>query len=247
MKICLNCHYWSKWTGGLCLLRNIPVGRLHSCSKFVPKGASVPLFHDSSFSSRKELNRRYILLDRDGVINEERKDYVKSPRELVIFEEALLGLRLLRENGFKAIVLTNQSVIGRGIIEEQDLRLIHQTLFEKVEKTGGSIERIYFCPHKPDDNCSCRKPKAGMFFRVSKDFNIDLKNTFYIGDKEIDVMAAKEAGCKAILIGKRNYQGSVKPDFMASNLYEAVRITLQHSVLSIQPSKQETKNPSLRS
>jgi len=119
-------------------------------------------------------------LDRDGVINKERKDYVKCLQELVIYDEALDGLRFLREEGHRVIVLTN-SPIGRGIITEETLKEIHKTIFKAVEDAMGRIERFYFCPYRAENNCSCRKAKISMFLAAKEDFNIDLEKTFYGG------------------------------------------------------------------
>ena len=92
----------------------------------------IPFFHDNPFSPKHNLENKYVLLDRDGVINEERKDYVKSLEELVIYNEALDGLRILREQGYRVIVLTNQSPIGRGIISEKTLKEIHKAIFIRM-------------------------------------------------------------------------------------------------------------------
>jgi len=189
-----------------------------------------PLFHDNPLGTDCGKGQKYAFLDRDGVINVERKDYVKSVDELVIYEETLKGLKVLKENGYKVIVLTNQSSIGRGIITEEILKEIHNKIFKEVEKAGGRIERFYFCPHKPGDNCMCRKPRIGMFLRAKEDFGIKLEETFYIGDKEIDVLAAKRAGCRSILVEREPCNSTIMPDFKVKSFQEAVKIILEEDV-----------------
>ncbi len=189
-----------------------------------------PLFHDNPSGIKYGKSQKYVLLDRDGVINVERKNYVKSVNELIIYKETLKGLKILKENGYKVIVLTNQSPVGRGIITEEILREIHNKIFKEVEKAEGRIERFYFCPHKPEDNCSCRKPQIGMFLMAKKDFSINLRKTFYIGDKDIDVLAAKRAGCRSILIERKPYNSAIIPDFKVKNFQEAVKIVLEEEV-----------------
>jgi len=195
----------------------------------MPRGKNlIPLFHDNPFVFKEDnLGNKFVLLDRDGVINEERKDYVKSLDELVIYDEALDGLKILREEGYRVIVLTNQSPIGRGIISEETLKEIHRAIFKAVEEAGERIERFYFCPHRPEDRCPCRKPRIGMFLAAKEDFGIDLEKTFYVGDKETDVFAARRAGCKSILVGKEPFTCKIQPNFKAKNLYEAVKIILR--------------------
>jgi len=162
-----------------------------------------------------------VLIDRDGVINKQRSDYVKSVAELLVIDEALRALKILRRAGFTVVVLTNQSPVARGIITEEKLKEIHEALFERVEEAHGRIDRIYFCPHKPEDDCPCRKPKPGPFIKCKEDLGINLEETFYVGNEETDIMAARAAGSKAAFIGKE-VSLATRPDIVAENLYEAV-------------------------
>jgi D-glycero-D-manno-heptose 1,7-bisphosphate phosphatase len=177
--------------------------------------------HYNPFVGLPIKGENFILIDRDGVMNEERIDYVKSVGELVVFEDSLLALRLLREARYRVVVLTNQSPVGRGIIDEGKLREIHEALFKIVEDTGGRIDRFYFCPHKPTDNCPCRKPKPGLFFKSKHDLGIMLEKTYYVGDKDTDILAAQAAGCKSAFVGSDAAMGR-KADIIANNLFEAV-------------------------
>ncbi len=124
--------------------------------------------------------------------------------------------------GFRVVVLTNQSVVGKGIIDERRLKEIHMVLFKQVEEAGGRIDRIYFCPHRPEDDCFCRKPKTGLFNKAASDLGINLIATYYIGDKESDIIAARSAGCMAAFGGEENTVPAVTPDIVARGLSEAV-------------------------
>jgi len=112
----------------------------------------------------------------------------------------LEGLKLLKQNNFHVILITNQAGIGRGIFSKNQLDQIHQKMCKDARNYGAEIEYIYFCPHHWDDNCDCRKPKPGMFFNAQKDLHIDLTKTYFIGDDIRDGEAATSAGCKFKLI-----------------------------------------------
>ena len=145
---------------------------------------------------------RAVFLDRDGVINEERKDYVKTIKEFQIFDDVPKAIKQLKELGFKVIVITNQSAVNRGIITIETLNEIHVKLQEILKENDTSIDKFYFCPHRPDENCKCRKPNPEMLIKASQEYNIDMKNSFMIGDSLTDIQAAHKAGCKGILLGK---------------------------------------------
>ena len=146
--------------------------------------------------------RNFIFIDRDGVLNKKqpRGHYVTNFDLFKWKPGSLEGLKILKENNFQVIVITNQAGIGRGIFTENQLNTIHQKMCHDAKKNKGEIEYIYFCPHHWDDNCDCRKPKAGMFFKAQKDLYIDLPKTYFIGDDKRDGEAAKTAGCKFRLI-----------------------------------------------
>lgn len=145
-----------------------------------------------------------IFLDRDGVINKNREDYVKKWREFEFLENAKEAIRLLTENNFKIIIVTNQSVVGRGIITEARLKEIHTKMLEELKRAGGKIEKIYYCPHAPWDGCECRKPKPGMLIRAAKELTFDLKTSWFIGDDKKDLEAGNAAGCKTLIVDKNN-------------------------------------------
>ena len=145
-------------------------------------------------------SRRTLILDRDGVINTAPEDYVKSWEEFEFLPGVLEGLALLQGNGFRVLVATNQSCVGRGIITQEELSVIHRNMMSRVEAAGGRIERIYQCTCEPEDGCDCRKPKPGMLFEAARDFDLDLSHCFFAGDALTDLKAGKTAGCRTILV-----------------------------------------------
>tara|TARA_B110000438_G_scaffold302276_1_gene359489 strand:- start:3184 stop:3687 length:504 start_codon:yes stop_codon:yes gene_type:complete len=143
-----------------------------------------------------------IFLDRDGVINKKRNDYVKSIDELEIFSDVGRGISILKKMGFLIIVITNQSIINRKIITVNELEKIHTTIQNNLKKNSCSIDSFYFCPHTPDENCDCRKPKSGLLLQAIDDFSINSSESWMIGDCLTDIQAGKTAGCKTILLKK---------------------------------------------
>ena len=141
-----------------------------------------------------------IFLDRDGVINIERKDYVKSIKEFVLIDGIFEAIKSINDKGYLVIIITNQSVINRKIINEKDLEKIHSHLLKQAKRQNVKIDGIYFCPHRPDENCECRKPKPGMILKAAQEFQIDLKKSVMIGDSDTDMKAAQQAGCDGILV-----------------------------------------------
>jgi D-glycero-D-manno-heptose 1,7-bisphosphate phosphatase len=141
-----------------------------------------------------------IFLDRDGVINENREDYVKSWEEFIFLPGALTALRHLAFFPGPIIVVTNQSAIGRGIITADAVRDIHEKMCREIEAHGGRIDGIFFCPHHPDQQCDCRKPQPGLLLQAQQRFSIDLTNSYLIGDAAGDILAAQSVGCRAYLV-----------------------------------------------
>ena len=141
-----------------------------------------------------------VFLDRDGVINKERKDYVKTIDELEIFENISKCIQELKKNHYLVIVVTNQSAINRGLTSIQKINDIHNKIQNFLLKFNTKIDAFYFCPHRPDENCLCRKPNSQMIIQASNDFDIDLQSSWMIGDNDSDVLAGQNAGCKSIKI-----------------------------------------------
>ena len=143
-----------------------------------------------------------IFLDRDGVINQERKDYVKKLDEFIILDKTSDAINIIKNHGFLVIIITNQSPINRKLLSVETLNKIHEKLQSYLEKYDTSFDQVYFCPHMPSENCECRKPKPGLILQAVIDFQIDLSESYMIGNSETDIHAAKNAGCKGILLKK---------------------------------------------
>ena len=143
---------------------------------------------------------RFIFLDRDGVININRDDYVKSIDEFIFLPNAINAIKKLNNLGFKIIIITNQSLINRGIISENELKEIHLHMLNKLKKHDCKIEKIYFCPHRPDENCSCRKPNTGLIKKAISEHFIDISKSWLIGDSNSDIELANNTGLKSIKI-----------------------------------------------
>ena len=141
-----------------------------------------------------------IFLDRDGVINEKRDDYVKSVSELKIFSYVAKSIKKLHDLGFLVVVITNQSAINRGLMTHNQLENIHNTIQENLISSKTKIDAFYYCPHTPDELCFCRKPKPELILRASDDLNIKLDSSWFFGDSESDIIAGKSAGCKTVKI-----------------------------------------------
>ena len=142
---------------------------------------------------------KYILLDRDGVINQDSEAFIKSPAEWLPIEQSLEAISLLNQHRFSVVIISNQSGLARGLFDEETLNAIHQKMREETAKVGGKIKAIYFCPHQSSDFCECRKPQAGLLKQFAKDYDIDLKNVYFIGDSLRDIQAAQNAGAIPIL------------------------------------------------
>lgn len=142
----------------------------------------------------------FIILDRDGVINYESKDYIKTPEEWLPIPGSLEAIALLSQAGYTIAVATNQSGVGRGFYTESDLAVIHQKMLDSLMPLGGRIDKIFYCPHHPDDHCSCRKPGIGLFEQIADYYQIDLRGIISIGDSLRDIKAAFNVGCQPILV-----------------------------------------------
>ncbi len=170
----------------------------------------------------KTEKRKAAFIDRDGTLIEE-VNFLSRLEELQLFSYTAEAIRLLKDEGFLIVVVTNQSGIGRRIFEESAMHAIH----EKIQ-FDLKLDAFYFCPHLPTDGCRCRKPNTGMIEQASKDYAIDLENSWMIGDKVIDVETGFKAGIKTALVltgygQKAAKELKRKPDVIAENLLEIVR------------------------
>lgn len=152
------------------------------------------------------MGHRGVFLDRDGTINEE-VEYLNDVDQLKLIDGTIEAIRLLNDADYKVVVITNQSGIAKGYLTEAQLQIIHTELKKMLQKENVYIDAIYYCPHHPDAevdayrvDCQCRKPKPGMLKQAAKDLDIDLKNSFVIGDKISDLSAGDVTGCRKILV-----------------------------------------------
>jgi len=144
--------------------------------------------------------KKAVFFDRDGVINKERKDYVKTVHELEIFPNVAKSIKLLKNQGFSIVVVSNQSAINRGYTNHDNVKAIHNKLQEYLLQNETSIDAFYYCPHRPDENCECRKPKPGLLLKAIQELKIDPSQSWIIGNNESDITAGKNVGCRTIKI-----------------------------------------------
>ncbi len=196
--------------------------------------AQVSKDFESGLIQKKRLKNRQkaIFLDRDGTINKH-IGFLRDLEEFELLPEVAEAIKLINNSGYLAIVITNQPVIARGEITVEQLNAIHDKMETLLGYEGAYLDGLYYCPHHPDKGftgevpelkieCCCRKPKPGLFFRAAADYNINLEQSWMIGDSENDIKAGKAAGCKTALIG----EGGYGQDISDASLYELVKIIL---------------------
>jgi D-glycero-D-manno-heptose 1,7-bisphosphate phosphatase len=176
-----------------------------------------------------------VFLDRDGVITQDPPHYAHRTDQLRLIPHSADAIRLLNENGFKVFIVSNQSGIARGYYPEKDTLSFNKELKKELLKKNASIDGIYYCPHHPNAKiksyrikCDCRKPEPGMIQKASEEHNIDLSNSFMIGDRTGDIIAGKKAGCKTIHVltgvGRNELSNEdLKADFTTEDLFKAVK------------------------
>ncbi len=141
-----------------------------------------------------------VFLDRDGVINENSPDYVTSWQEFVFLPQVFEPLKRLAQSDFFVAVITNQSAVNRGFMDKAALEDIHARMVEEIARQGGRIDAVFYCPHRPDEGCDCRKPRPGLLLRAAKEHNLDLTRSYLVGDNLTDVEAGLAVGCKPFLV-----------------------------------------------
>ena len=173
-----------------------------------------------------------MVLDRDGTLNVE-KNYLSDPSELELLPGVIDGLKLLRRHGFGLVIMTNQSGIGRGIVDVRGVERIHGRLTELLLEAGVSIDGIYYCPHAPDENCVCRKPKTAMLYRAAAELGFAPDDAFVVGDKLSDIEMGHAVRATTILVltcyGNQLAQTVEQADFIAEDLAEAAAVIVQLS------------------
>ena len=153
---------------------------------------------------------KLVILDRDGTINHEREDYIKSADEWVPLPGALEAIARLNHAGWHVVVATNQSGIGRGLFDMVALNAMHAKMNQLLGRLGGRVDAVFFCPHTPEDACTCRKPLPGLFQMIGQRFGCDLTGVPMVGDLPRDVLAAQSVGCEPHLV--RTGQASTMSD-----------------------------------
>lgn len=141
-----------------------------------------------------------IILDRDGVINIDSALYIKSPAEWKPIDGSLQAIARLNQAGYRVVVATNQSGIGRGLFDMDTLNAMHEKMHKSLAAVGGRVDAIFYCPHTADEKCDCRKPKPGMFERIAKVYNMSLMGVPVVGDSLRDLQAGAAAGCTPMLV-----------------------------------------------
>lgn len=159
---------------------------------------------------------KLIILDRDGVLNEEKEDFVKTPEEWVPIDSSMQAVSRLNEAGYRVVLATNQSGIGRGLIDMETLNQIHQKMHNSLGRFGGWVDAIFFCPDAPGADSHCRKPNPGMFEDIANRCDTDLADVPAVGDKLSDIQAAIAAGARPVLVrtgyGKQTEKDEDLPD-----------------------------------
>lgn len=176
-----------------------------------------------------------IFLDRDGTINID-KDYVHKIEDWEFLPHALEGLQILSQREYKLVIVTNQSGIGRGYYTQHDMEKLHNYVTSLLKEKNIEIAGIYFCPHTPSDKCICRKPETELLKKAAEDLNINISDSYFIGDKTCDIKMGRDSGCKTIMVqtgkGGKDGEYDVIPDFIVHDLYEAAKLIVKGEKMS---------------
>lgn len=187
---------------------------------------------------------KYILVDRDGVINEAVRDgYITSPDMLRLLPGAAEAIAALNRHGFEVLVISNQQCVGKGIITTDELDRITQRLCELVGEAGGRIQDVFYCPHLASEGCGCRKPKPGLILQAQERYGFDPAETYFIGDSFADIETAQRAGCPAVFVlsgldAGRHHAGEPfprPPERVADDLADAVAFVIDQTCASERP------------
>jgi len=141
-----------------------------------------------------------VILDRDGVINQDSDAFIKTPEEWIAIPGSLEAIARLNQAGYRVVVASNQSGLARGLFDQAALEAIHKKMESSLRKLGGRLDGIYYCPHGPDDNCHCRKPKPGLLLQIAEDLGLDSIEGVLVGDSLRDLQAAQAVGIKPVLV-----------------------------------------------
>ncbi len=170
----------------------------------------------------KPKKSKVIFLDRDGVINED-VEYLHEPEKFKLCPNVIEGLKMLQNQGYKLVIVTNQAGIGQGYFTKEDFYKINREMFKQVGPQGIKFSKIYYCPHSITENCNCQKPKTGMIERAQKDLNIEMEKSYIIGDTNKDIICGKNSGLKTIGILTGQNKKFDNADFVAKDLIEVAK------------------------
>jgi D-glycero-D-manno-heptose 1,7-bisphosphate phosphatase len=171
-----------------------------------------------------------IFLDRDGVIIENRADYVRQWAHVTVLPRAMDALSGFQHEGFKIIIVTNQSAVGRGLMTFEDAQLINERLVKTIKENGGWVDGVFMCPHKPEDNCVCRKPQPGLLLQAATKLSLDLRSSWMIGDAWTDLLAGQSAGVEGTIMVRtgrgaaqllQTQREEIKPYFVCDDVFDA--------------------------
>ncbi len=172
--------------------------------------------------------RKVVLLDRDGVINIDRDNYILDISQFRFLPNTLEALKLLKESGFEVHIVSNQSPVGRELLTPDELQRITAYMLKEIEKAGGEIKSVNYCPHHPDEDCNCRKPETGLLQKVAGDHSLNLQDAWLIGDSLTDIEAGNRVGCRTILVeggshhDEAELKGILKPYLVVHDILAAV-------------------------
>ncbi len=180
------------------------------------------------------MKRPVVFLDRDGTINEE-VGYLNDPARLRLLPHAPEGIRLLNQAGFKVVVITNQSGIGRGYFTAETVEAIHREMARQLAAFAARIDAFYYCPHHPEAGCRCRKPRPGLVEQAAKELSLDLRQAYVVGDRLLDLELARNIRARGILVltgyGTEEWAGldpaTQKQTLVAAHLLEAAQMILE--------------------
>jgi len=182
-----------------------------------------------------------VFLDRDGTIARD-VHYCRRAEDFELLPTVPQAIKLLNENGFKVVVITNQSGIARGYFTDEILAQIHDKMRGELAEYGAWVDAIYYCPHHPDEGCSCRKPGTALFYKAAGEHGIDLRSSYVVGDMEMDIEAGKALGATTVLVttGPQSRVPSPQspidaPDYVAADLFDASRWIITHSQQNLEP------------
>ena len=180
------------------------------------------------------MGQTVVFLDRDGVINRNRGgDYVRTVDQFEFLPSAFEGLARLKEAGCTVVVVSNQACVGKGLVSLEELERINDKMLRTISEHGGEIAAVYYCTHRKDEGCTCRKPQTGLFARAVQELGISIDGSYFVGDALADLQAGVNAGCRTVIVLTGRASASEietwerKPDFIAEDLPSAVEWILR--------------------